>query len=112
MGDFWTPENTTASNPKPMYYYGNKNSYRVSDRFLYDSDFIRLSNAKFSYSFDSSLLRGTGLSGAQIYVMANNPWTYVFDKKLKFDPEINLTGSSNLGLPILKSYLLGVNLSF
>jgi hypothetical protein len=44
--------------------------------------------------------------------MANNPWTYVFDDRLKFDPEINLTGSSNLGLPILKSYLLGVNLNF
>ncbi|ROI07676.1 SusC/RagA family TonB-linked outer membrane protein [Chryseobacterium sp. H3056] len=112
MGDYWTPENRTASNPKPMYYYGNKNSYRISDRVLYDSDFIRLSNAKFSYSFKNSLLNGTGLTGAQIYVMANNAWTHVFDDRLKFDPEINVAGSSNLGLPILKTFLLGVNLSF
>lgn len=112
MGNYWTPENTNAANPKPMYYYGNKNSYRVSDRFLYDSDYIRLSNAKFSYSFESTLLSGTGLTGAQIYVMANNAWTHTFDDRLKFDPEINLTGSSNLGLPILKSFLFGVNLSF
>lgn len=112
MGNFWTPENPNAANPKPMYYYGNKNSYRVSSRVLYDSDFIRLSNAKFSYSFDRQLLTGTGLTGAQIYVMANNAWTHVFDERLKFDPEINLAGSSNLGLPILKSFLLGVNLNF
>jgi TonB-linked SusC/RagA family outer membrane protein len=112
MGNFWTPENPTADNPKPMYYYGNKLSSNVSTRFLYDSDYIRLSNARFSYSFNSKLLNGTGLTGAQIYIMANNPWTYVFDDRLKFDPEINLTGSSNLGLPILKSYLLGVNLNF
>lgn len=112
MGDYWTPENTTASNPKPMYYFGNKNSYRVSDRVLYDSDYIRLSNARFSYSFENTLLNGTGLTGVQIYVMANNAWTHVFDDRLKFDPEINLAGSSNLGLPILKSFLFGVNLSF
>lgn len=112
MGNYWTPENPTAANPKPMYYYGNKLSYSASTRFLYDSDYIRLSNAKFSYSFTSAILNGTGLTGAQIYIMANNPWTYVFDERLKFDPEINLTGSSNLGLPILKSYLLGVSLNF
>ncbi len=112
MGNYWTPENPNAANPKPVYYYGNKDSYRTSTRFLYDSDFIRLSNAKFSYSFDNNILGGTGLTGAQIYVMANNAWTHVFDDRLKLDPEINLAGSSNLGLPILKSYLLGVNLSF
>ncbi len=111
MGDFWTPTNTGAANPKPMIG-GNKLSNSVSTRFLYDSDFIRLSNARFSYSFDGKLLSGTGLTGAQIYVAANNAWTYMFDKRLRFDPEINLAGSSNLGLPILKSYLLGVNLSF
>ena len=112
MGNYWTPENTTAANPKPMYYYGNKLSSNVSTRFLYDSDYIRLSNARFSYTFDSGILTGTGLTGAQIYIMANNAWTYVFDDRLKFDPEINLTGASNLGLPILKSYLLGVSLNF
>lgn len=112
MGNFWTPENTNAANPKPMYYYGNKNSYRMSTRYLYDSDYIRLSNAKFSYSFDNKILGGTGLTGLQLYVMGNNVWTHVFDDRLKFDPEINLTGASNLGLPILKSYVLGVNLSF
>lgn len=112
MGNYWTPQNTNAENPRPIYYSGNKASYRASTRSLYDSDYIRLSNAKFSYSFTNEILQGTGLTGAQIYIMANNPWTYVFDKKLKFDPEINLAGSSNLGLPILKSYLLGVSLNF
>lgn len=111
MGDYWTPENTTASNPKPIYG-GNKLSNRASTRFLYDSDFIRLSNARFGYTFNSNFLQGSGLSSIQVYVMANNAWTHRFDDRLKFDPETNISGSTDLNLPVLKSYLFGVNISF
>lgn len=110
-GDYWTKAGDIVSNPKPVYL-GNKRSNIVSTRFLYDSDYIRLSNAKFGYTFNKDFLKGSGLNSVQVYVMANNAWTYMFDKKLKFDPETNISGSSNLGLPILKSYLFGVNLSF
>ncbi|WP_188616973.1 SusC/RagA family TonB-linked outer membrane protein [Cloacibacterium rupense] len=111
FGDYWTPTNTGASNPKPMY--GNTTlSNRASTRFLYDGDYIRLSNAKFSYTFNGDFLKGSGLNSVQVYVMANNAYTYLFDKKLKFDPEVNIAGASNLGLPILKSYLFGFSLNF
>ncbi|MFN3019998.1 SusC/RagA family TonB-linked outer membrane protein [Chryseobacterium sp. TY3] len=111
MGDYWTPTNTSASNPKPVYG-GNKLSNRASTRFLYDSDFIRLSNARFGYTFNSEFLNGSGLNSVQVYVMANNAWTHTFDDRLKFDPEVNVSGYTNLSLPILKSYLFGVNISF
>ena len=111
MGDYWTPTNTNVNNPKPILN-GNKRSNQASTRFLYDSDFIRLSNARFGYTFDSSFLKGTGLNNVQVYVMANNAWTHRFDDRLKFDPEVNVAGYTNLALPILKSYLFGVNLSF
>lgn len=111
MGDYWTPENTTASNPKPVYG-GNKLSNRASTRFLYDSDYIRLSNARFGYTFTGGFLQGSGLGSVQVYVMANNAWTHRFDDRLKFDPETNISGSTDLSLPVLKSYLFGVNISF
>ncbi len=111
MGDYWTPENTTASNPKPVYG-GNKRSNQASTRFLYDSDYIRLSNARLAYTFDSKMLKGTGLGSVQMYVMANNAWTHNFDDRLKFDPETNIAGYTNLSLPVLKTFLLGVNVSF
>ena len=111
MGDYWTPENTGASNPKPIYG-GNKLSNRASTRFLYDADYIRLSNARLAYTFDSKLLKGTNLNSVQFYVMANNAWTHNFDDRLKFDPETNIAGYTNLSLPVLKSFLLGVNVSF
>ena len=111
MGDYWTPTNTTANNPKPIIN-GNKRSNSASTRFLYDADYIRLSNARLGYSFDRSLLNGTGLNSFQVYVMANNAWTHRFDDRLKFDPETNVSGYTNLSLPVLKSFLFGVNMSF
>ncbi|MGV4415030.1 SusC/RagA family TonB-linked outer membrane protein [Chryseobacterium sp. T1] len=111
MGNYWTPTNTNAANPKPLYG-GNKNSNSASTRFLYDTDFIRLSNARLAYSFQGDMLKGSGLSNVQVYVMANNAWTHRFDDRLKFDPEVNVAGYTNLSLPVLKSFLFGVNLSF
>ncbi|AYO58552.1 SusC/RagA family TonB-linked outer membrane protein [Chryseobacterium sp. 6424] len=111
MGDYWTPTNTTASNPKPIIN-GNKRSNSASTRFLYDADFIRLSNARLGYTFDKGLLTGSGLNSFQVYVMANNAWTHRFDDRLKFDPETNVSGYTNLALPVLKSFLFGVNMSF
>lgn len=111
MGDYWTPTNTTANNPKPIIN-GNKRSNSASTRFLYDADFIRLSNARFGYTFDKELLTGSGLNSFQVYVMANNAWTHRFDDRLKFDPETNVSGYTNLALPVLKSFLFGVNMSF
>ncbi|MDQ0784222.1 SusC/RagA family TonB-linked outer membrane protein [Chryseobacterium sp. W4I1] len=111
MGDYWTPTNTTASNPRPVIG-GNKLSNSASTRFLYDSDYIRLSNARFGYTFSSDFLKGSGFGSLQVYVMANNAYTYRFDKNLKFDPETNISGYTDLSLPVLKSFLFGVNLSF
>ncbi len=110
--DYWTPTNTTAANPKPIYGLGNGNANRASTRFLYDSDYIRLSNVKLSYSFKRELLEATGLSAFQIYVTGTNIFTHTFDDRLKFDPEINLDGYTDLNLPIMKTYSLGVSLGF
>ncbi|SDI56832.1 SusC/RagA family TonB-linked outer membrane protein [Chryseobacterium jejuense] len=111
-GDYWTPSNTGASNPKPIATNGNKRSNSASTRFLYKGDYIRLSNASLGYTFSSDFLEGTGLNSVKVYVMANNAWTYRFDKNLKYDPETNISGFSDLNLPVLKSFLFGVNLSF
>jgi len=109
--DYWSLENPNAANPKPIYG-GNKRSNQASTRFLYDSDYIRLGNAKLSYTFDRQFLNGSGLNSVQFYVMGTNLWTHTFDDRLKLDPEINLEGTSNLNLPIMRTYSIGVNIGF
>jgi TonB-linked SusC/RagA family outer membrane protein len=110
--DYWTPSNPNAANPKPIYDTGNKRANQASTRFLYKSDYLRLSNARLSYSFTREFLNGSGLNSVQIFVMGTNMWTHTFDKRLKLDPEINLDGTSDLNLPIMRTYSIGVNIGF
>lgn len=109
--DFWTPTNTGAANPKPIY--GNTTlSNRMSTRYLSKTDYFRLSNIKIGYKFTADKLRGTGMNGFEVYVQGNNIWTHLYDDTLRFDPENNLTTTNNLNLPIQKTYSLGFNLQF
>ncbi|AJW64362.1 TonB-dependent Receptor Plug Domain protein [Elizabethkingia miricola] len=110
--DFWTPENPNAANPKPVYEIGNNRSNGLSTRRMFKADYIRLSNLKIAYTFKGDVLEKTGLTSLQIYLLGNNIWTYKFDKNLKLDPEINLAGNYDLGLPIQKAFMLGVNFGF
>ncbi|RNA61841.1 SusC/RagA family TonB-linked outer membrane protein [Chryseobacterium nematophagum] len=109
--DYWTPDNPNALNPKPIRG-GNKLSNRSSSRFLYKADYLRLSNIKLAYTFDSNFLKGSNLNKVTIYVMGNNIWTYAYDKNLRYDPDTALTGNTDLNLPPLKSYLVGFNVEF
>jgi hypothetical protein len=54
-------------------------SNRVSTRFLSKTDFLRLSNVKIGYKFNSDLLKNTGLAGFEVYVQGNNVWTHLYD---------------------------------
>ncbi|MDQ0591888.1 ferric enterobactin receptor [Chryseobacterium ginsenosidimutans] len=109
--DYWTPDNPNALNPKPIYG-GNKLANRLSSRFLYKADFLRLSNIRLAYTFDSDFLKGTSLNKVTVYVMGNNIWTHAYDKNLRYDPDTALAGTTNLNLPPLKSYLIGFNVEF
>lgn len=110
--DYWTPENKDALNPAPIFGKGNLNASATSTRFLYKGDHLRLRSLKVAYTFNKNTLSGTGLSAVQIYLVGNNIWTYTFDKNLKFDPDFQVGGTSSLALPPMKTYSLGVNLTF
>lgn len=109
--DFWTPTNVNAANPKPIY--GNSTlSNRTSTRYLAKTDYLRLSNIRIGYKFDSKMLQGTGLGGFEVYLQGNNILTHTFDDNLRFDPENNLNAGNNLNLPVQKTYSIGFNLQF
>jgi hypothetical protein len=117
--DSWTPENPNASNPKQIY--GNATNSRTgSTRTIYKGDHIRLKEVKLAYSFGDKLIK-SGIDNLSIYLRGTNLATWVFDKKLKFDPESNSNASSyawqNKGVydytsPIMKSISLGVSIDF
>lgn len=75
---------------------------------LLKSDFVRLSQLTFAYSFQPSLVSRIGLSRARIYLQGVNLWTYA--DYPGYDPEF--TGAGTGQVPLTKSYTLGVQIGF
>lgn len=107
--DFWTANNTSASNPAPFNQVPVASTY-----YLESGDFLRVNNISLGYKlpFKSSLI-----SSARVYVNAINP--FITKKFSGFSPELNGDGnpygSQGVELdayPTLKSFVFGLNLKF
>lgn len=103
---------------------------RISSHFIEDGSFIRFRNVTLSYDLTSNLPKTLGFAGAQIYVTAQNLFT--FTKYSGYYPEVNAYGqgtnnqASNTGsavallslgidrgtYPTAKTYTVGVNVQF
>jgi len=108
--DRWQEPGDIAENPKMLYNTGNQNN-ATSTRFMYEGDHIRLSNLQLGYDL-SNLIGGDTFSTFQVYVRGTNIYTYAFDEDLNWDPETRTSGLIDLDLPPLKSYTMGVKVSF
>ena len=111
IGNYWTPENKNARDPKPVLNEGNKNATGFSTRYQYKGDFVRLQTLRFSYKLKPEWLEGTYLRGLEFYVLGNNVWTHNFDKNFKGDPDLNISGETSFALPSLRTYSFGVNVN-
>ncbi|WP_417885111.1 SusC/RagA family TonB-linked outer membrane protein [Zunongwangia sp.] len=108
--DRWQKPGDMAKNPRTIYNTTNKNN-ATSTRYLYDGDFIRLSNLQIGYDL-ANVLNGDLFNSFMVYVRGTNIYTHKFDDDLKWDPETRASGIINLDLPALKSYTMGVKVSF
>jgi TonB-linked SusC/RagA family outer membrane protein len=83
----------------------------VSTRYLFDGDFIRLSNISLGYDFPKHWINRLHLSNAKIYLQANNlaTWTRYSGQ----DPEnVGPSGTGSILYPQTRSYSLGLNINF
>lgn len=100
----------------PRFDYGStniENAASASTRWLHDGDFMRLRDIAFGYSFDRDQLKGTFLDGVTLSVRGTNLWTWVKDKNLEYDPEVETgIGFTNLTTPPIKTVTFNVNLKF
>jgi TonB-linked SusC/RagA family outer membrane protein len=95
---------------------------RYSDQYIFNNDFVRLKNVMLGYTLPQSLVAKWGLSSLRVYFRGDNLLTFGSAKKRGTDPE-NFGYDSNLGtmmgvtaassgVPTLRSYSLGLNVSF
>lgn len=109
--DFWTPTNTTASNPAPFNQVPVASTY-----YLESADFFRINNITLGYKLP---VRDKGfINYCRIYVNAVNP--FITQKFSGFSPEALgdgelVTGTQGVELdayPSLRSFVIGANLKF
>ncbi|TCN59669.1 SusC/RagA family TonB-linked outer membrane protein [Flavobacterium circumlabens] len=109
--DFWTPTNTTASNPAPSNVVPYASTY-----YLESADFFRINNITLGYKLP--LKEDQFISFCRIYVNAINP--FISQKFSGFSPDVTSDGKLVEGTqgveldayPSLRSFVIGANLKF
>lgn len=102
----WNPNNPDAS--VPIRINGNPTfSNDVSTRHLYDSDYLKLRNAKLTYSLPSL---GNSLKGGSVYVQGDN--LFLWTELDGYDPEAVVDGVNFFQVPTARTILLGLQLQF
>ncbi len=106
--NYWTPENPDARFPRPIK--GNDRNFQTSDVQLLNASYFRIKNIEVNYSLPTNNLKYLGVKGARVYASASNVLTFSELNEWNLDPEIP-SGRAQY-YPQVKSYTLGMNLSF
>jgi TonB-linked SusC/RagA family outer membrane protein len=95
---------------------GNGNN-RMSDRWIEDATYLRISNISLAYNFPAKWIRKFHLQSAKLYVNIQN--LYTFTNYSGYDPEIGAYNQSALlqnidrgRYPTPRTYTIGMNLCF
>ncbi len=112
----WTPENPDARYARALYT-DPSGSGRISDKYLFDTSYLRLKSLQLAYTFDSYLMEKVGFDSAKLMITASNLATWT--KWPGLDPEtLSERGSivdqvnAEDPYPLSKSFSLGVQLQF
>jgi TonB-linked SusC/RagA family outer membrane protein len=113
----WRKEGDVTEIPRAMHVFANgPMSYNslVSDRFVEDGSYLRMSYAQLSYTLKKKYLKWIGLNRIALYASINNP--FVITKYTGVDPDISQGGYDpaidNAQTPRSRSYTLGITVDF
>ena len=103
--DSWSPQNVGAAYPQPVTWDAT-NDHLASTFWLKNGSFLRFQNINLNYSVPKTLCKKIGMSAVSFYLSGANLLTL---SKYKFhDPSV----ANMNAYPTMKTYTLGVNLSF
>ncbi|MCQ2118065.1 MAG: TonB-dependent receptor [Bacteroidales bacterium] len=105
-GDYWTPENKDAKYPKVIY--GNPyRSDRWSTRHIKSTDNIRMRDLTFGYTHPFT----KGIQSLRVYFKTTNPFM-VWSATPDVDPDVPINGYRTVDVPVTRSFVFGVNVTF
>ena len=106
---FWTPENK-SNKWRSLSNTSNRHGYG----FPCDASYTRIKDITLSYNLPQTLIKKMGINGLQLYLSGRN--LYTFTDWIGWDPEArdDPRGSGNwsINYPLVRSYILGVNVTF
>ena len=108
----WRKEGDITSIPRAMHGNTNYNTL-VSDRFVEDGSYLRMSYLQLNYDLPKKYLTGIGLNRLSFYASANN--LFVLTKYSGVDPDVS--GGEGPAVdhnqtPRSRSYTLGITVDF
>ena len=128
LNNFWTEDRRDAYLPRYAQYNGalGYSNHVPNDRYLQRVSYLRLKNLQLGYSLPGTVTSRIGLSNARIYVTGENlaSWSPLYKVTKNFmdvssaigtsDSDLNRNynqGAGN-GYPLLKSFSIGITLTY
>jgi TonB-dependent starch-binding outer membrane protein SusC len=111
----WHGEGTSNVIPR-LSSSSSRNTNLISDIYMHNADFVRVSNLVIGYKFDKVISKLKWLKNAAVYVSVNN--LHTFTKYDGMDPDVAYAPDSwasgvDLGLyPLPRTVMFGTSVSF
>ncbi len=125
VNNMWSPENPDAYYPRLRGYVALNSRAELTlqqSKYLQNAAYVRLKNLSFGYNLPQSLVGRAGIGSARVYFTGQNLWTYspMFKVTRNLDPEViegadpemNRGAGNGMAYPMLKTYTLGINITF
>ena len=112
----WHGEGTSNRIPR-LSSSSHRNTNYISDIYMHDADYLRVSNLTIGYKFDRLLGNVNWMQAASIYVTFNNLYTFTnydgMDPEIRFGHDASWASGIDLGLyPLPRTVMFGLNVSF
>lgn len=110
----WTPERPNATTPKASNKSNFSSNTEINDYYIEDGSFVRLKNLQLGYTLPESVTSKIKIGSIRVYLQGVNLFTIT--KYSGLDPELagwDTTFGMDAGnYPLVKQYLVGLNVNF
>ena len=108
----WTPENKNTNIPALGYQVQSQEIAQGNtvDFFLTDASYFSLRNVTLGYSLPANLVKKAGIEKLRVYLTGDNIW--LKSKREGLDPRMYFTGETKMGYSAVRTYSVGLNLTF
>lgn len=125
INNMWSEDNPDAYFPRLRGYTALNSRAELTvpqTKYLQNVAYIRLKNISIGYNLPAALISKAGIANAHIYLTGQNLWTWTpMYKHVKTmdpeviegaDPELASGAGNGMSYPMLKTYTVGVNVTF